>query len=63
MGKHSFRVGQTVIFEPTQGSIGPSIYVVQRLLPRENNRFLYRIKSREGGIERIANELELESLN
>lgn len=63
MTKRNFRVGQKVIFDPVQGSLGPVTYVVQELLQRENESALYHIKSRDNESELVVRESELESIN
>lgn len=62
MAGHKYRVGERVIFHAPRRSIGPSLFTVLRLLPPDGQEFTYRIKSTDEGVERVAKERELTSL-
>jgi hypothetical protein len=57
---HKFSVGQNVYYSPAFGnSASRGKYKVIRVLPIENNRLAYRIKSLAESFERIAEEFQL----
>lgn len=62
MAEHRYKVGQRVIFHSPRVASGPSLFTVMRLMPSEGQDLTYRIKSIEAGIERMAKERELSSL-
>jgi hypothetical protein len=59
---HKFHVGQTVELIGMQRSLGPPLggFEIMRLMPTENGRHQYRIRSLLDGHARMANESELE---
>ncbi len=58
---HKFALGQSVkLFRTLQGAVIDGLfYEVTRQLPAENNEFQYRIRSKDGRVERIVTESQL----
>ena len=60
-GRHKFKVGQVVDYNPGRTGMPPSSwqYKIVRLLPPEGSDLLYRIKSSGETFERVAKERDL----
>jgi len=58
---HPFRVGQTVYVRPSAfgGGAATGLYEIRAVLPEEDGRRRYRIKSLIEPYERVASEHEL----
>lgn len=58
---HRFSLGQTVkLYRTLQGAvIDGLVYEVVRQLPSEHNEFQYRVRSKDGRVERIVTESQL----
>ena len=62
MAQHKYKVGEFVDYSPrrlSSGSLSASRYKILRLLPAEGSDLLYRIKSVDETVERVAKEYEL----
>jgi hypothetical protein len=61
MAQHKFKVGQFVDYRPGRlsGVLSSGRYKILRLLPAEGGDLLYRIKSVDEALERVAKEREL----
>jgi hypothetical protein len=62
MAQHKYKVGEFVDYRPGRLSgalLSASRYKILRLLPAEGSDLLYRIKSVDETVERVAKEHEL----
>lgn len=61
LSTHKYKVGHKVKMNPNIGGLplDRSSYEVTHLLPAENNDFQYRLRSADGGVQRIAFESHL----